>query len=38
MKRVHVHVTVDDLAATIRFYSTAFGVSPTVEKSAASRA
>ena len=32
MKRFHVHITVDDLAANIRFYSTAFGISPTVEK------
>jgi catechol 2,3-dioxygenase-like lactoylglutathione lyase family enzyme len=32
MKRFHVHVAVDDLAANIRFYSTAFGVPPTVEK------
>lgn len=32
MKRFHVHVTVDDLAANIRFYSTVFGMPPTVEK------
>src|SRR6185295_12863503 len=32
MKRFHVHVAVDDLAANIRFYSTVFGQSPTVEK------
>lgn len=32
MKRFHVHVTVKDLAANIRFYSTAFGMPPTVEK------
>jgi len=32
MKRFHVHVAVDDLAANIRFYSTAFGMPPTVEK------
>jgi catechol 2,3-dioxygenase-like lactoylglutathione lyase family enzyme len=32
MKRFHVHVSVDDLAANIRFYSTAFGMPPTVEK------
>lgn len=32
MKRFHVHVTVNDLAANIRFYSTAFGMPPTVEK------
>jgi catechol 2,3-dioxygenase-like lactoylglutathione lyase family enzyme len=33
MKRFHVHVAVDDLAANIRFYSTVFGVAPTVEES-----
>ena len=33
MKRFHVHVSVDDLAASIRFYSTVFGTPPTVEKS-----
>lgn len=32
MKRFHVHVAVDDLQANIRFYSTVFGVGPTVEK------
>lgn len=32
MKRFHVHVAVDDLAANIRFYSTVFGMTPTVEK------
>jgi catechol 2,3-dioxygenase-like lactoylglutathione lyase family enzyme len=32
MKRFHVHVAVDDLAANIRFYSTVFGVPPTIEK------
>lgn len=32
MKRFHVHVAVDDLAASIRFYSAVFGVPPTVEK------
>jgi len=32
MKRFHVHVAVDDLAANIRFYSTAFGMPPTVEQ------
>ena len=32
MKRFHVHVAVDDLASNIRFYSTVFGVPPTVEK------
>ena len=32
MKRFHVHVAVDDLATNIRFYSTVFGVPPTVEK------
>jgi catechol 2,3-dioxygenase-like lactoylglutathione lyase family enzyme len=33
MKRFHVHVAVDDLAANIRFYTTVFGAAPTVEKS-----
>jgi len=32
MKRFHVHVAVDDLAANIRFYSTVFGVAPGVVK------
>lgn len=32
MKRFHVHVAVDDLAASIRFYSAVFGMPPTVEK------
>ena len=32
MKRLHVHVAVVDLAANIRFHSTAFGMPPTVEK------
>ena len=32
MKRFHVHVAVDDLEANIRFYSTVFGVGPTVQK------
>jgi catechol 2,3-dioxygenase-like lactoylglutathione lyase family enzyme len=32
MKRFHVHVAVDDLAANIRFYSGVFGVPPTVRK------
>jgi catechol 2,3-dioxygenase-like lactoylglutathione lyase family enzyme len=32
MKRFHVHVAVDDLEATIRFYSTVFGMAPTVVK------
>ena len=32
MKRFHVHVAVDDLQANIRFYSTVFGVKPTVSK------
>ena len=30
MKRFHVHVTVDDLAQSIRFYSTLFATEPTV--------
>lgn len=32
MKRFHVHVSVKDLAESIRFYSTMFGAAPTVEK------
>ena len=32
MKRFHVHVAVDDLDASLRFYSTVFGTSPTVHK------
>jgi catechol 2,3-dioxygenase-like lactoylglutathione lyase family enzyme len=33
MKRLHVHVSVDDLAQSIRFYSTLFAAEPTVSKS-----
>jgi catechol-2,3-dioxygenase len=32
MKRLHVHVSVDDLAQSIRFYSMLFSVEPTVLK------
>jgi len=32
MKRLHVHVGVDDLAASIRFYETLFDAEPTVVK------
>jgi catechol 2,3-dioxygenase-like lactoylglutathione lyase family enzyme len=32
MKRFHVNVTVDDLAQSVRFYSTLFAVEPTVLK------
>ena len=32
MKRFHVHVSVDDLDANIRFYSNVFGIPPTVLK------
>jgi len=32
MKRFHVHVAVEDLAASIRFYSTLFGTAPAVVK------
>lgn len=32
MKRLHVHVGVTDLEASIRFYSTLFGAAPTVQK------
>ena len=30
MKRLHVHVAVDDLAQSIRFYSTLFAAAPAV--------
>ncbi|MDZ7652359.1 MAG: ArsI/CadI family heavy metal resistance metalloenzyme [Burkholderiaceae bacterium] len=33
MKRFHVHVSVPDLAQSIRFYSTLFGAAPAVVKS-----
>jgi predicted enzyme related to lactoylglutathione lyase len=33
MKRFHMHVSVDDLERSVRFYSTLFGASPTVLKS-----
>jgi hypothetical protein len=32
MKRLHVHVSVEDLAASIRFYSTLFAAEPSVTK------
>jgi catechol 2,3-dioxygenase-like lactoylglutathione lyase family enzyme len=32
MKRLHVHVSVTDLAASINFYSTLLGSTPSVEK------
>jgi hypothetical protein len=32
MKRLHLHVTVDDLDRSIRFYATLFGAAPTVVK------
>jgi catechol 2,3-dioxygenase-like lactoylglutathione lyase family enzyme len=32
MKRFHVHVAVDDLAKSTRFYAAMFGMPPTVEK------
>lgn len=32
MKRFHVHVSVDDLAANVRFYSALFQAEPTVLK------
>jgi catechol 2,3-dioxygenase-like lactoylglutathione lyase family enzyme len=32
MKRLHVHVSVKDLSASIRFYQTLFGAEPTVTK------
>lgn len=33
MKRFHVHVAVDNLQESIRFYSTLFGASPSVNRS-----
>lgn len=33
MKRIHVHVSVEDVTASIRFYSTLFAAEPTVVKS-----
>ena len=33
MKRLHVHVAVDDLSESIRFYHTLFGVEPSVRES-----
>jgi len=33
MKRLHVHISVKDLAASIRFYRTLFGAEPVVTKS-----
>src|SRR5512141_1003456 len=32
MKRFHVHLSVPDLAASVRFYSALFGAAPTVQK------
>jgi catechol 2,3-dioxygenase-like lactoylglutathione lyase family enzyme len=32
MKRLHVHVSVDDLARSIEFYNTLFAAEPTVRK------
>jgi catechol 2,3-dioxygenase-like lactoylglutathione lyase family enzyme len=32
MKRLHVSVAVQDLAQSVRFYSTLFGVAPSVLK------
>ncbi len=32
MKRLHVHINVEDLARSIEFYTTLFGEKPTVEK------
>jgi catechol 2,3-dioxygenase-like lactoylglutathione lyase family enzyme len=32
MKRFHVHLSVTDLASSIRFYTTLFGQSPTIEQ------
>lgn len=32
MKRMHLHVSVDDIQQSVSFYSTLFGVAPTVAK------
>lgn len=32
MKRIHIHISAEDLAATKRFYSALFGQAPTVDK------
>jgi catechol 2,3-dioxygenase-like lactoylglutathione lyase family enzyme len=32
MKRMHLHVSVEDLAQSIRFYSTLFGAQPSITK------
>lgn len=32
MKRMHIHISVDNLEASAKFYSQLFGVPPTVEK------
>ncbi|WP_338849168.1 ArsI/CadI family heavy metal resistance metalloenzyme [Massilia sp. W12] len=32
MKRMHIHISTDDLAASIRFYSQMFGSQPSVQK------
>jgi len=32
MNRIHLHISVGDLPESIRFYSTLFGATPTVEK------
>jgi catechol 2,3-dioxygenase-like lactoylglutathione lyase family enzyme len=33
MKRLHVHVSVNDVDASVRFYSRLFAADPTVRKS-----
>jgi predicted enzyme related to lactoylglutathione lyase len=32
MKRLHIHVAVDDLSRSIGFYSTLFGTEPSVQQ------
>jgi catechol 2,3-dioxygenase-like lactoylglutathione lyase family enzyme len=32
MKRLHLHVSVENISASVAFYTTLFGASPTVEK------
>jgi catechol-2,3-dioxygenase len=32
MKRMHLHIAVEDMSKSVRFYASLFGASPTVEK------
>ena len=33
MKRMHIHLSVDDLDKNIKFYTTMFGAEPTIQHS-----